>query len=646
MTTWALRAIAALYVVIAALTASVRLDVAERAVPMSADAAFTLDAGSASQPKAELAPGLARTAAEAGVAIAVIGRGDGGERIAYYFGAPPPTAKWYSPEFGATARPFDPASTTPMTGSYAVWGDPASLAAVDAWAAAAGIRATPMQFPTPLELTLSSLAKTSSVVPLLALLLAMTVALLAESARQARANTQKLLSGVRPGRIAAENALLALGAVLVPGFVGAAMAVGIVALRSGVEYIGPYAIGLAHLIVPFAALVLIIAVAITLFTWPSVVSIAERRNPVRHVTGAAEVVKVLALAAAIALVPIATNGLAAAIAARDEGTVWHRFADAVTVNNFGTTPGTPEDDAAGVAFAGAVAAADAGGRVQLAYELDAYREAITGFSGAFVVNRHYLETATASTPGELDARLASVPAGHPALVGLAPALDLALAPALRGDPGARFTAMTWRDGALPIASNAYLGAMRFVEAPLLLVVDDPGGALSPSFLLAATTRGGVIFDDETAMREALAGAGLEGRALSVDAVADQGLLDLQHRQQLLASRVIAFVLLVLAAVQCLWVSASAYVRSHAERFLPFALSGVPFARTFRGRLTWELSLIGVLTIAATIVAATIGADADRTGAAAALPNPSAALSVRMHLLDYRRLVANAIERRT
>lgn len=89
MLTWALRLVSLLFVVVAALTASVRIDLAERDMPVSADFGMTVTIGSADKSKVELAQTLTETASKTHASIALVGRDkeDAAKRVLFFSGA-------------------------------------------------------------------------------------------------------------------------------------------------------------------------------------------------------------------------------------------------------------------------------------------------------------------------------------------------------------------------------------------------------------------------------------------------------------------------------------------------------------------------------------------------------------------------------
>lgn len=538
-----------------------------------------------------------------------------------------------------------------MSGRYVIWGQDSTKVELQNWANREHLQ---LQFipnnAYSIDLTRIALIKPLLLVPMAALVMGMLVVLLGISAQQAEANTQKLLNGVRSMRIAGENALRSTVEVLFVALVGTVVALLVVTVRSGASYIPPYLLGIGHLLVPFVFVTVLLSLTVSIFTWPNVVSIAKRRNPIRHVTGMAEVSKVISFAAAIMLAPFATSGVLSALASVDEGSIWLRFGDAVSVNSFGSLPGTAEDQQIGERYRQAVDRADQSGTVQVVYDLSARTETplTTAYGGVVLVNRHYLETVSAANSSSLDELVAPLSDREISSLDMTvtETVKLQLSEELREDPlSDHFVVARWRGGPFPIISSEYLQALRFVANPLLFVVDSLGTALSGNFLQGASSSAGVLFDSDAALRSALRNVGLLDRAQSIDSVADQGLIDLQDRQQLLLSTVLGFALLAVAAFECIWVSARVYVRSRTHEFLPFALGGVAFTRTLRGRLTWETGLIAALTCISALIAALSHIDGWAVMGVSLLGVACICMSLFWHKSEYRMLIENLLWRR-
>lgn len=650
---WLLRAIVLLYVIVATFAGVARIELAERNVPFHSDIGFTLNVNEAQVTKGDVAEELSRIASETSGTIALVGRdqNDVTQRGVYYFGPHHPEPKWFNQDRVGVIEPFHELSSRQVNGTYAIWDAPEAWDEIQQCANQHGVIVELLPAESPIVLTQMAVTKTMAIVPLLALVLALAVTMMAIATRQADANTQKLLNGVSALRIASENSVSALVTTLVTGVLGVAIASAWILATADGTYLQPFLEGMTHLFLPLLGLVLLLSFAVSTLTWPSVVSISERRNPIRHVRPITEIFKIVSLACVIVLTPQVAVKISDAVQSHAEGTVWKQFDNVVAVNNFGTVPGEPEDEAAATSFREIVIAADASD--ELLYSFNAEDAVATDMldqaqlSSVYVVNSAYLQTATGLSKSEIDRYLESPnDAVTTFLEASKPGLELQIAAEQREsvDPFTVFQPRQWTGPAIPFISNKYLAAMNFESAPLLLIVDDHSEMLDPNFLMSATSRSGVMFTDESNLRQALSDAELDEGLRNIDSVADVGLIDLQNRQQLLTMQVTALILLAVAAIECVWASARTYVLSHSERFLPFAISGVPVRTSLRPRFIFEMTVIAVLTLAGVGVAGLIGAPLWSVLATVLVGLTCTSLSLLAHRREYQLLVDQRLVR--
>lgn len=632
-----------------ALLSNARLELGESSVPLGADSSFTLDTSESTVSKADIAQAIDGVARAGDAAVALVSlppAGASGARVLLRFGdvSPPgnPSSVWALPERNGGIAPFDARSESSLEGQYVVWGV-SVVEPLRAWAETSGVTVTEREMPGAVALTAQALFTGTAFVPLLAIVLALVVLLVVHAGRQLRANTQKYLNGVSPLRIGTESAARILATILLPVTVIGALSVGVVALRSGWEFVPEYLVGLAHLVLPIFAVLLLCSLVLSAATRPSAAIIARRSTGGRGLRIAGEVTKALAVGTTLVLLPTAVTGLLNADQFRAEAEIWQQFDGVVSVNNFGAEPGSAEDIATGNAYASLVA--DSGSDVLLVMDWSTEADidpALLGdrFGGVVVVNRSYLDRASAGAASMSSVEPSSLTPELSAEIAATLGLQMADPIVDADDVFGRAQPAEIAEGtALPVITGRYLDGMVMVDRPLLLVVDDLT-VLSPNFLLAASSKSGVLFPEADQLRAALAAHDLERVARGVDLVATQGLLDLQNRQLRAAYALAAVTILALTLVMCLWTSARSYVLGRAKTFLPLALNGHGVLRAMRRRLIAESLLI----VAFWVLSLTVARASDTPTMSVLVMTVAAAIALVLTLFFHGRAFARIVRR--
>lgn len=153
----------------------------------------------------------------------------------------------------------------------------------------------------------------------------------------------------------------------------------------------------------------------------------------------------------------------------------------------------------------------------------------------------------------------------------------------------------------PAITFDYSPTIDLLKNPLILVVKNPGKVLDQGFFQAATSQDGVLFSDREKLTSLLIKYHLAAGVTSIDRAADRGLVMLQYQTRTLYFQSAAAVILLVALVFSSWLSASTWAISRARRLVPMRVSGLPWQAILRKRILWEVTLAGVLTLAALAV---------------------------------------------
>jgi hypothetical protein len=162
------------------------------------------------------------------------------------------------------------------------------------------------------------------------------------------------------------------------------------------------------------------------------------------------------------------------------------------------------------------------------------------------------------------------------------------------------------------------GEMHNLRNPLVVVITDPASTFTPDFLASTISSGNVMFSDSGWVRNYLEASTLRETVLAVDRISDGGLYSSQVAGQTASVRTLSYVLVVLALVVGVSVSAWIYALSRARRLFVQRTSGWIWARVLHRRMLWE-GVIACVVASVVVATSNAGEHPDAWWALAAIP---------------------------
>lgn len=641
-----------------ALIASFQIETAESSIPAGAERTVDLSVGTSPLSKPELIAALNRVSDDEDLVLEkiVVDPGDYLHgRSLYRFGEAHPIGEteisWYSPSMHGTRLPASELGVASLDGSYALSGTDNGVAALVEWARSQNIGVVVHDPARGLARLAGAVSQSGTAAALIAVALLMFAAVLTWHAVRARGRTLKMMAGVRSGRLLAEETGRLGGLLCGPVILVAIVACAVVSVRSGTGYLGEYVGFLLPMLVALVGVTVLVSFLISAFAEPSVAFIASRQPPIRRFRGAGEVGKIAILITSLVCIPLALSSVLDSAALTRDAERWVNLRETLSINGFGTEPGSADEATTDDAFRRVVAAADARSELALSYTMPPMQDesgstdAIDGFEAVVMVNPHFLELmGTRKTdlirvaPEELNARDTD---------NLGAELSLQTNAPQNWDPAtfAPFELYRIPEGTeLSVIGFEDSPRMQRYTAPLVVLDHAPGVDLAPSFLAAATSQDGVLFGNREHLIADLADHGLADRATSIDRAADAGLLRLQISTRTMYFNVVAVILLLGALAFGSWLAATSYVLAHARRLVPMRTGGLSWARIFRTRVLTELAMAGGLTLVTALTFAVLAVPGTLWWAIL-VPVGYMALSIAFHLRAGRQVFAQRIARR-
>lgn len=599
--------------VLLGVVASAQLAALENSGPLGTEYQVDLTVTGSGLGKADVVRGLDGLVDRTGVRIAKIVPDPADYahgRSVYEFGTThrraPSVFRWYEPSWHGELRSSADLGDASLDGAYAVSGPVAGVDALRAWATEHHVPVTVSAVLQGWKLFVFTVLWSGAYAAVSAVVLLLGVAVVTWQASRARARSLLALAGVSRLRVQVDEWIRLSGLLGLPLVGVAAIACGVVAVRSGPEFIGPFLAVVVPLLVVGYLCGMGLSVLVGSWSWPSVRVLASRVSPLIGLRGWSEVVKVGTLLGTMVFVPIAVTTIGTSVSVQRTAEYWALLKDRFSVNGFGTVPGSPEDVAVGKQFQALVSEAASGGTVALGYPLEATLspgEPQAGYDAVILANPTYLQvmgvsvdTAPAGRNGTVvPIRAADLPSTVRDVT--APMLGIQIVDrSVDAGTWAPFRVFRYQGGGFPVVWQEGAPTMRSVRNPVVLVLDDPG-RFTANTLLAFTSRDALTFGDRATLQRLLTQHGLVERVRSVDRAADPGLIRLQYETRTLVFQVVAAVTLGIAVLFGVWLAARTYAVSRIRRLVPMRLSGLSWYRILRFRLVGE----GILTVVAAFV---------------------------------------------
>lgn len=623
----------------------------EDAFPAEAEASASLDFSRTEMSKDEMIAGLANFADNSGIFLARVVADPSdfyNSRSLYVFGksapASPEELAWFKPGMRGQLRPALELDTTPMDGVYVFSGPSSASADFAHWLDAHKIqyRFTTKTIPGLLQQAIMATGSWLAFLTCSVLLISLAVSWYV---LRARARCLKVLCGTRTRLIVLGDLGSLIGDVSRSAFAAWVVALALVAASHKVSKLPHFAAVSGAFIVGALLLTLLFAALVAAMTWSSVEGIASRQPPERHFQAISEVLKTAVLVIVAVALPVAGASIVQAVNLSAENAQWAVLKEQVTVRTAFRSEDDFERGQAEMWKMGA--AAQQAGHLSLSYS--AGEADLGGYDGVVWVNRHYLRT-IAPLVGEsesAEALLTRVGLGDlPDSVGA----HIAEQYSLLNRSGRNLDGFDERlslfhytgSEPLPVLSSKR-GEMERLTNPLVVIVDAPANAFNDQNLGALMMSGNVSFDDALWVREYLATHPLGTKILSVDRISDSALFNSQLQNQSAWMKTLSFVLVFLALVMSVAVSAMVYALSAARRLFAQRTSGWRWVRILRRRLAWEASLTLVIGLGM-FTALGSGAKPEAWWILAAIPLYTA-ISTTLHVRTARTVFAKSLARR-
>lgn len=339
-----------------AFIASIQLDVVESSIPLGTEYSLSLTTSENSVSRSQIIDDLHGLSDRYRLVLDKVVPDPGdylNGRSLYRFGSSPPTnsqLSWYNPDWHGQLLPASELGVASLNGQYALSGPETGVHALREWAAVSQVEIAIAPSPGWGALALTAVFFSGGYAALAACLLLMLAVVMAWHAARARPRALKVLAGTSTSRIIGDELFRLTTLLAVPAVLAVVLAVAVVLFRSGSDYIRPF----LEAFLPFLSLGIVVAVAfsvaVSFFNWPRVALIASRMSPLGRFRFVSEVVKVMTLVVTMVFLPLAVTTIGTSLTTAQAAERWVDLKDQLTINNFGTVPGTPEDERVGRQF--------------------------------------------------------------------------------------------------------------------------------------------------------------------------------------------------------------------------------------------------------------------------------------------------------
>lgn len=638
-----IRAVSVALAVVLGLVVAQLIEAEQSRTPFNTAWSFDIDTSQSPLPKEDLVAGLSALADEMDATLLkVVADPDDfqGKRDVFWFGTEPPqgsqpptdaqTVSWFDSGLTGELLPATELGDRPLAGQLYASQSPGLASALEDWALDSGVMVFQFEAPsagTPATVVASFTGIGNATVAVAILLVATLVVWFVT---QARSRSMRLLGGVQPLRIHAQDGLELVANV------GFSMAAGLAAITvytgwtRGEEHLPVF---LRALAVPAGLVLVAVAVVVavlSLATRPTVNAIARRQIPLRAFSRVGTAVRFAAVALSVVVLP-ATLVYAqnSSIAAREQA-VWEALRDTVRVS---FSDMSVFDTNEGLAHATSfLSQADEQGILALSYTVDAN----VGMSGEDLGEYDHLVITDKNFLQRMDVGITQ-PGGEGQLEPIffndihrqmQEFIDLQFP--LWTNSGESLPEgielYTYTGTGLPAAGNnvGLGGETVLATSPLVVVVDDPVSTLNVhGFLLPAMSTGNVSFTDADAVRSLLVQHQIAPQIASIDRIADLALDSAQAftqetRLHLFAAGLILVALMV-ASVQ----GAQLWAGANERRIFTLHSSGVLYRSIAFPPVRTEIALLAGACAAGGIAAyllrrADLGLTATAIGIVAAL----------------------------
>jgi hypothetical protein len=623
----------------------------EDAFPAGTQTSASLDFSQTETGKDELIASLSELADESDVFLAKVVADPNdfyNSRSLYVFGksAPshPTNIGWFKPGMRGELRPALDLGTAPLTGVYVFSGSPSTLTQFAPWLDAHKVQ---YQFTakTVPGLLQQAIVATGSWLAFLTCAVLLVSLAVTWSVLRAQVRVLKMLCGA-PTRFVV---LADLGSLMVEfarsASIAWSIALGVVVVCGRESKLPHFAAVSGSLILAAFLLILVFTALASAMTWPSVEGMASREPPERHFRAIGEILKAASLVIVAVALPVAGASISQAMTISHQDSQWDVLKEHVTVR---TAFRSEEDFARGQAGMGRMAAAaEEAGHLTLSYSADATN--LDGYEGVAWVNRHYLRT-IAPLVGESDSAEALLKKVSledlPASVGTYVKDQYSLLNRSgRNLEGIENHISLFRYAgtqSLPVLSSKR-GELHRLANPLVVLVDAPANAVNDQNLGALMMSGNMNFDSAAWVGDYLATHPLGTKVLSVDRISDSALFNSQLQNQSAWMKSLSFVLVVLALVMSVAVSAIVYALSAARKLFAQRTCGWSWAHILSRRLAWDGAL-ALIVAGGMFIGSGAGAKAETWWIPAAAPI-FATVSIWLHVWSSRTIFAKTLARR-
>ena len=587
----------------------------EFSFPVGTSESFVLSVSHSDAPKAELVDGLNALAADAGFVLVKVTANpdDPSQRDLVWFGSQPQGAEkalsWFDPSMQGSFVASTELGLRPLDGYYAMSDCPTCRASLTAWAQAAGATIEAAQVRSVRGLIAAYLTGSGAGLALLSVVMLMVSVVITWFAALSRSRSLRLLGGVRPWQIHADDVWALARIVVTWSAIGWLLTCCLVLVQRGAGRLGTFVAWSLPTVLTIDAILVITCFVVSWLTRPTVSALAERRPPVAAVRRLSALTRFGAVLLAAAALPYTVHFAQAADSAQIEASRWHAARGAVTVS-LSSAIDTGGLDQHRTGLASFVKRADAAGISALSFTLD---QAILMPPEDLGPYDHVIM----SDPAFLS--LMSPQGGVDALVPVAASeIPAPLLATLRG----QFEVWTpdgtsWPEGValytytgskpLPaIGLTLTGGATIQASHPLVIVVDHPLTTFTAEgFTLSAMVNGNLVFTDADQVRALLHAEGLDPLVISLDNVADETLDAAQSYGVQARLGVVAVVLTALAVVLALLQAAQVWAGTNQRRIFMLHTAGRSFWSIQRRTSVREgVFILLVCSLAAVITMAT------------------------------------------
>lgn len=565
----------------------------DEVVPLGSDASWSMDFSESSLSKTEAVAALDEISAAHDLRLLKVGadRGDffHGTDLYRFGGGPqaPDEIRWYDKSRHGTARPSSQLGDADLSGTYAFR---ASLDGRDALARftsehGVAVRESAVDPAHLLLVTVWSSGFGVSVVSAAVLLL---VALTGQSVLAAHSKAVRVAAGQSAPSIIGSECLGTLRSIL-PYLLGSlVLAAGAVAVLRGPGQLPRFLSAALPALGVLAVLVLVAFLVVSLVGWPSAALIARRTSRIGSFRYLSEPLKVVALLATAVTLPLLASSALTSLGASTRASYWETFSDDVTLRIL-----TPSEDAylaAQPRLAELARGADERGELLLSYlaPQDAHLVDGSRFDGLVLANSAYLDQ-VARQRGVRYSPVASDDVAAALSPGFTESFDLWCA---QNCEVADLEAVTVSGGGpLPVVdASAGTPELELLEHPLVVTTDHAAERYREDFIGPLLTSGNLMVASGATAEDLVDGNGLRTTVLSIDRVADAGLLQGQVSQHRAVAQLTGLVLVLAALALTAAVSAHVHVATVQRQLFLRHSAGQTWGQVLGTRMLYDAVL--------------------------------------------------------